>query len=73
MDQTKNKKNLHLFEVAVSVYVTAKDLDQALDKVGEILSDAKEDGVIYYLFDERNKELQGDDKDWVLRKSGLDN
>ena len=73
MDQTKNKKNLHLFEVAVSVYVTANDLDQALDKVGEILSDAKEDGVIYYLFDERNKELQGDDKDWVLRKSGLDN
>jgi hypothetical protein len=73
MHETKNRKNLQLFEVAVSVYVTANELDQALDKVGVLLSDAKEEGVIYYLFDERTQELEGDAKDWVLRKAGLDN
>jgi len=73
MHETKNKKNLQLFEVSVSVYVTSNELDQALDKVGVLLSDAKEEGVIYYLFDERTQELESDAKDWVLRKAGLDN
>ena len=60
-----------LFEVAVSVYISANDLDQALDKVGELLSDAKVKGVVYYLFDESTQELEGDAKDWVLRKAGI--
>jgi hypothetical protein len=61
-----------LFEVAVSVYISANDLDQALDKVGELLSDAKVKGVVYYMFDERSEELKGDNKYWVLRKAGLE-
>lgn len=72
MKKVKNNSNSRLFDVLVSVYVRGDSIDDALDKVAELLGKAKKQDVPLYLFDDRSEEVNKEDIEWVLRKAGLD-